>query len=164
MKTGLIILLLVLLTVACGNRSRQSDKLTTTPYVPERIGDTFNYVGRLVYYMRDEDDFFDTLVKDVAKIARINNDSFCFYFLSIHYKPFHSFDGEEVPRLLMNRSGMKYEIARSIQYEVFDSSEEHFFRLCLSIPTDDSIVFESKTYTSYFSRYEALEFRGKRIK
>lgn len=164
MKTGLIISSLVLLLLACGNRSHQSGKLTTAPYVPERIGDTFNYAGRLMYAMRDEDGSFDTLVKDVAQIARIGNDSFCFFFLSILYKPFHSFDGEEVPRLLINRSGMKYEITPDTRYEERDSSDEHFFRFCLSIPSNDSIVFEKKTFTSYFSRLEALEFRGKRIK
>jgi hypothetical protein len=164
MKAGLIISSLVLLLAACGNRSHQSGRLTTAPYVPERPEDTFIYAGKLMYYMRDEKDSFDTLIKDIGKIGRIGNDSFCFYFPNIHFKPIEFFDEEEMPRLLTYRSGIKYEIAPGTRYEERDSSDDHFFRYCFSIPSDDSIVFEMKTYTTYFSKYETLEFRGKRIK
>ena len=164
MKIGLIISSLVLLLVACGNRSHQSGKQTTAPYLPERIGDSFNYVGRLMYAMRDEDGSFDTLVKDVAQVTRIGNDSFRFYFFSILYKPFHSLEGEEVPRLLIKRGEMSYRIKMGATYDINDSSDEHSFNFSLSMPSIDSIVYKERIFISYFSRYDALEFRGKRIK
>lgn len=164
MKTGFITSSLVLFLVACGGRSHQSGKLTTAPYVPDRMGDTFNYAGRLTYAMRDEDGSFDTLVKDVAQLTRIGNDSFRFYSFSILYEPFHSLEGEEVPRLLIKRGEMSYRINAGATYEIFDSSDKHCFIFSLSIPSTDSIVFKKRTFISYSSRYDTLEFRGKRIK
>ncbi len=164
MKTGLIISSLVLLLEACGNRSHQSGKLTTAPYVPERAEDTFIYAGKLMYYMRDEKDSFDTLVKDVAQVTRIGNDSFRFYFFSILYKPFHSLEGEEVPRLLIKRGEMSYRIKAGALYDIVDSSDEHYFNFSLNIPCADSIIYKKMTFISYSNRYDTLEFRGKRIK
>lgn len=158
-----LLIILMSLQANCANQEYKKESMESVhkpSYLPAKIGDTILYTGTFEYHCRYNNQKFDTLYYDTAKVFLTSQDSFHFHYNVIYYK---LLDTLVYDRIFRKGTFLDFKIENDSLYKERELTSESLHEMELLFTPSDSVYYK---YNDMFQSYrdDSWTFKGKRIR